>query len=66
MATFDVTEVQRHLKGAQYPASGDELAKLAGDNGAEESLVEALRSIEDADGPDEVMKQLRGQLRGTP
>jgi hypothetical protein len=64
MATFQVTEVQRHLKGAEYPASGGDLAQLARDNGADESLVDALGSIGEVDGPDEVMKRLRGQLGG--
>ena len=35
MAKWQVSEVQKHLKGAEYPMSGDELAKLADQNGAE-------------------------------
>ena len=65
MATFQVTDVQRHLRGADYPADGEQLAELAGGNGADEELVEALRGIDEADGPDSVMEQLRGQLGGS-
>jgi hypothetical protein len=65
MPTFQVTDVQRHLKGADYPASGDDLADLAASNGAAKALVDALRSIDSADGPDAVMEQLRGQLGGS-
>jgi hypothetical protein len=65
MAQFQVTEVQRHLKGADYPASGEELADLASENGADDELVDALRAIDLADGPDTVMEQLRGQLGGS-
>src|SRR4051812_39579243 len=62
---FQVTEVQRYLKGAQYPMDGEALAGLAQRNGADEELVGALRGISgSADGPNEVMKQLAGDLGG--
>ena len=53
-------EVQKNLKGAGYPASGDELAALAEDNGAPDELVEQLRRLEgrELDGPDDVMRAL--------
>src|SRR5919107_506277 len=53
VAKWQVSEVQKHLKGAEYPMSGDELAKLADKNGAEQELVEALRGIGSPDGPKE-------------
>jgi hypothetical protein len=63
MPRFQVTDVQRHLKGADYPMNGQELAELARRNGADESLVEALRSIDtQVDGPNAVMEHLKGQL----
>ncbi len=63
---FQVTEVQRHLKGASYPSSGDDLAKLAQSNGADEELVEALRGISGSvDGPNTVMQHLSGDLGGS-
>jgi hypothetical protein len=62
---FQVTEVQRHLKGASYPMDGNALAQLAERNGADDDLVQALRGIGgQVDGPSEVMKQLSGELGG--
>jgi hypothetical protein len=57
-----VTEVQRALKGVDYPADGDELAEQARHNGADQELVEALHGIDEADDPTEVMTQLRREL----
>jgi hypothetical protein len=62
---FQVTEVQRYLKGADYPMDGKSLAKLAKGNGAEDDLVQALQGIGKASGPNEVMKQLKGDLGGS-
>jgi hypothetical protein len=63
---FQVTEVQRHLKGASYPSSGGDLAQLAQSNGADDELVDALRGIGGSvDGPNEVMKHLSGDLGGS-
>lgn len=64
MAKWQVSEVQKYLKGADYPMSGDELARLADSNGAEQELVEALRGIGSADGPNKVMQELKGDLGG--
>lgn len=58
-ASFQVNEVQKYLRGADYPMDGGQLAELARHNGAGESLVEALRSLREADGPTAVMRQLR-------
>ena len=63
---FQVTEVQKALKGADYPMSSDELADLAGSNGADDGLIEALRGTDDTfDGPNAVMKALKGDLGGS-
>ncbi len=64
MAKWQVNEVQKYLKGAEYPMSGGDLAKLADKNGAEQELVEALRGIGSADGPNKVMQELKGDLGG--
>jgi hypothetical protein len=58
------TAVQKALKGAEYPASKEELAELAEDNGADDDVIEALRDAdaEDFDGPDDVMAALRGRI----
>lgn len=62
--SFQVTEVQSALKGADYPADGDTLAALAEKNGGGQELVDALRGLREVDGPNGVMKELKGQLGG--
>jgi hypothetical protein len=59
---FDVTDVQKALKGADYPADGDDLADLADSNGASQELVDAIRGIGEAETPADVMKELEGEL----
>jgi uncharacterized protein DUF2795 len=60
-----VTEVQKALKGAGYPATGQELARLAKRNGAPRQLVDALAKIDGTvDGPTGVMRAMKGQLSG--
>jgi hypothetical protein len=58
---FNPVEVQKHLKGADYPASGEELASTAKGNDAPNDLVEKLRSLGDEEfsGPDKVMAALK-------
>jgi uncharacterized protein DUF2795 len=62
-----VTEVQKALKGADYPATRDDLVERAESNGADDEIVEALRDAEDDsfDGPDQVMAALKGQVGGS-
>ncbi|HXV94866.1 MAG TPA: DUF2795 domain-containing protein [Pseudonocardia sp.] len=62
--SFQVTEVQKALKGADYPMTGEQLARLAKRNGAGGDLVDALGRLREADGPNGVMKQLKGELGG--
>jgi hypothetical protein len=49
-------ELQKHLAGANYPASPKDLADLAKSNGADDDVVDALSSMPDDsyDGPDAV------------
>jgi hypothetical protein len=61
---FQVTEVQRVLKGADYPMDGKQLAALAKKNGADDDLVDVLKGLGEVDGPNGVMKQLKGDLGG--
>ena len=61
---FQVTEVQKALKGADYPMNGEQLAELAQKNGADDELVDALRPLREVDGPNGVMKELKGDLGG--
>ncbi len=61
---FQVTEVQKALKGADYPANGKQLSELAKKNGADDELVQELAGIREVDGPNGVMKELKGDLGG--
>jgi hypothetical protein len=61
---FQVTDVQHALRGASYPMDGDQLAELAQRNGAESDLVDALRGMREVEGPNGVMKELKGDLGG--
>jgi hypothetical protein len=64
---FQITEVQKALKGVDYPATREELAEHAERNGADRALVEALRTMgkKSFDGPSAVMQQLKGSLTGS-
>jgi hypothetical protein len=62
---WQVNEVQKALKGADYPMTGPELADLAKSNGAEDELVEALRGLREVGGPNGVMKELKAHLGGS-
>ncbi len=64
---FQITEVQKALKGVDYPASKEELASHAEGNGAGRELVEALRNMgkDSFDGPNAVMQALKGNLTGS-
>lgn len=61
---YQVTDVQRALNGADYPADGEQLAELARGNGADSELVELLRGLRTVDGPSGVMHELRDHLGG--
>ncbi|NMH80201.1 DUF2795 domain-containing protein [Pseudonocardia xinjiangensis] len=63
---FQVTEVQKYLKGADYPMDGKALAALAKKNGAGDDLVEALKGVRKVDAPSGVMKELKEHLGGKP
>ena len=65
MSGFQVTEVQKALKGANYPMDGAALSDLAKSNGADDELVQALQGLREVDGPNGVMKELKGQLGGS-
>jgi uncharacterized protein DUF2795 len=65
VTTFQVTEVQKALKGADYPMDGSQLAELAESNGAGSELVDALRGLRQVDGPNAVMSELKGSLGGS-
>ena len=51
-------DVQKYLKGVDYPARKDDLVSKADENGAPGDLVEQIRSLgrDEFDGPDDVME----------
>jgi Protein of unknown function (DUF2795) len=61
-----VTEVQKALKGVDYPADQKELVEHAKRNGADQEVLDVLENMdkETFDGPNAVMKALRGDLGG--
>ena len=62
---WQVTDVQKALKGADYPATGEQLAEVARGNGADDDLVRELGSIGEVSGPGKGMSELRGKLGGS-
>ncbi|MEV5729158.1 DUF2795 domain-containing protein [Streptomyces pharetrae] len=58
MASISPIDLQKALKGAEYPARRDDLVSLAKDNGADDLLVEKLSnaSTDEFDGPNDVQK----------
>lgn len=60
---YQVTEVQHHLKGFDYPGSPEDLAEHAKANGADDDLVETLRNLDKDtfDGPNAVMSAVGDQ-----
>jgi hypothetical protein len=61
MAQMNPIEVQKHLKGVNYPASRDDLVATAEDNGADDELLGELRGLSKSEfsGPDDVMEALK-------
>jgi hypothetical protein len=60
MATVNPIEMQRYLKGADYPMGKDALVQLAQSNDAPDDVVEALRSMnrDSFNGPNAVQEAL--------
>ncbi|MDQ0584315.1 DUF2795 domain-containing protein [Streptomyces rishiriensis] len=62
MADISPIDMQKALKGAEYPADRDDLVALAKKNGADDDLVERLSNsgTERFDGPNDVQKAVFG------
>ncbi|WP_081236474.1 DUF2795 domain-containing protein [Streptomyces viridosporus] len=62
MASISPIDLQKALKGAEYPAGRDDLVAPAKDNGADDTLVEKLAdaSADEFDGPNDVQKAVFG------
>lgn len=61
MATVNPIEMQKYLKGAEYPMDTDALVELAESNSAPGDVVDALRSLDadSFDGPSAVQAALK-------
>jgi hypothetical protein len=69
MATVNPIQMQKYLKGADYPMTKNELVELARSNDAPDDMVDALRSMDkdSFDGPNAVTHALKesDQLQGS-
>lgn len=56
-------DIQKYLKGAEYPVSKDELVDIAQENNAPEEVISQIQDLpaEEFGGPQDVMKAL-GQM----
>ena len=57
---FDPDDARQYLEDVDYPASKDDLASAAEENGAPDELVERIRTLgrPSFSGPDEVVAEL--------
>jgi hypothetical protein len=57
---FDPDDATQYLEGAEYPASKEDLASTAEDNGAPDEFVERVRTLgrPTFSGPEEVVAEL--------
>ncbi|WTC20546.1 DUF2795 domain-containing protein [Streptomyces cellulosae] len=62
MADLSPIDLQKALKGADYPAAKDDLVSVARSNGADDGLVNKLSETgtKRFDGPNEVQKAVFG------
>ncbi|WP_225832950.1 DUF2795 domain-containing protein [Streptomyces sp. NK08204] len=62
MADTSPIELQKALKGADYPASRDDLVSVARNNGADDKIVDKLSHAKARrfDGPNDVQKEVFG------
>ena len=60
MPAWNPIEVQKHLKGMDYPASKEAVVERARENGADDALIQAIENIDwkEFRGPDDVMEAL--------
>ncbi|MGP3999449.1 DUF2795 domain-containing protein [Streptomyces sp. 8N706] len=62
MADINPIDLQKALKGAEYPSDRNSLVELAKRNGAGQSLVDRLAGLDQDrfEGPDDVQKAVFG------
>ncbi len=64
MAKINPIELQKSLKGVDYPASKDDVVKAAEKNGADKDVMDALQSLKDQtfEKPTDVTKALGDEM----
>lgn len=64
MAKINPIELQKSLKGVDYPASKDDVVKAAEKNGADKEVMDALQSLKDQtfEKPTDVTKALGDEM----
>ncbi len=64
MAKINPIELQKSLKGVDYPASKDDVVKAAEKNGADKEVMDALQSLKDQsfEKPTDVTKALSDEM----
>jgi hypothetical protein len=64
MAKINPIELQKYLKGVDYPASKDDVVAAAEQNGADKEVLDALRNVsEDTfEKPTDVTKALSNDM----
>ncbi len=62
-AKVNPIQLQKALKGAKYPAHKKDLERVAQENGADQNIQSALKSLKDQqfNRPSDVSKALRGE-----
>lgn len=64
MAKINPIELQKSLKGVDYPAKKDDIVKAAEENGADDDVLDALKNLPDQsfERPTDVTKALSDEM----
>lgn len=64
MAKINPIELQKSLKGVDYPAKKDDIVKAAEENGADDDVLDALKDLPDQsfERPTDVTKALSDEM----
>jgi len=64
MPKINPIELQKYLKGVNYPASKDDVVKAAEKNGADDEIIEALKNVseDEFEKPTDVTKALSDDM----
>lgn len=64
MSKINPIQLQKYLKGVEYPASRDDVIKAAEENGADKEILEALKNVsqDSFEKPTDVTKALSDDM----